>query len=275
MVVYISVDPDDAVSGGGLLNDVDVEWKCCRYERYGFPRGGHDTVSPPIPCFALTMVNAETGEEYDKQYYSAGKAESMMPTEDGLGLVQIDPNVRSLWDKSSFYHLMSSLRNNGFPKEKIAEVASNAASLEGLRCHMMQEPSLLKRKNPKKRADGTAYEDTTLVVSAIHKLPWEVEKKGVAMPAGSKGKVKVKGAETKTADADAEAIITEATGAVLTVLTQRDGQILKRELATEVWKQVQGKSPNALKIVNLMNDDAWLGADDKPWKFADGMLSMA
>lgn len=283
---YMNMDPDDAVSGGGLLNGVKVVWKDAKYTTYGFPnKEGKETVVPPVPCLCVSLDDAATGEEYGPQYWSVGRAEEIAPTEDGNGMKVIKAGDVHLWDKSRAYHLFTSMRNCGFPKEKFPEIPRNAAMLNGMVATMVQEPSLIKKKEPKKSVDGSrTYEDTTLVVGEIEKMPWEaggkVAQSGKASGGGGKaggGKAAggggAKGKETAVAQEGGADMNAVGIGAILAIAAEKGGQVLKREVATEVFKKLQDR-PDVVAILGVVNDDTWLGDGDKPWKYEDGVVKV-
>lgn len=62
-------------------------------------------------------------------------------------------------------------------------------------------------------------------------------------------------------------------GAILAIAAEKGGQVLKREVATEVFKKLQDR-PDVVAILGVVNDDTWLGDGDKPWKYEDGVVKV-
>lgn len=263
-VQHISLDPDDAVSGG-LLDDVNVVWSKPAFVVYDY-----DGKAPKVPALRVTLLEQESGEEMQTQYYKAGNLDAVTPTEDGKGLVPVPGKTGSINNKSRIYQLMISLKNAGLTKEKMAEITTDITFLDGLSCHMVQEPALSKPVTPKKKADGTDYESTVLVVESVKKWPWE--KAGGPTKTKSTAAGKTKAAATPAA-ADTgdfqQKCIDFLKGAV-----DEAGAVEKKDLPKIVMDRLKA-DPQRTAVLKTIFDDTWLSEEGRPWTYSDGMIMPA
>lgn len=263
----ISLNPNDAVAGG-LLDDVTAKWSNCRFQMYDY-----DGKAPKVPAFAFDLVDPESGEEIGSQYYKAGNADNVQPTSDGKGIEPIPGKTGSINNKSRFFQLAVSLKNAGMDDEKFSKFTDDCSILNGLIAHMAQEPALSKPLVEKKRQDGTVFESTVLVVNSVKKWPWE-KTSGAATAAAGKGKGK--GAAAKPAAAPAaggEDLEDKSVAFVLSVVSEL-GALLKKDIPGETLGRL-ASDPQKNAVLRVIFDDAWLGAEGRPWNYADGVITLA
>jgi hypothetical protein len=261
---YISFDPDDC-KAGGLLNDINVVWRDVKFEIYDY---GGKKAGVLVPALGITLEDVESGEELQRQYYKAGNIDGMTVAEGGKGLIALKEGA-AIHNKSRLFQLMVSLRENGFAKEKLQEMVQDATQLTGLVCHMVQAPAMSKAITPRRREDGTEYEDTVLVVESIAKMPWEA----AAAKKGKKGKAAAHSEPAVSAasgDANAE---TKAMEFVAGLIAEK-GSVPKKDLPTGAFRAFQ-QDADRTQIMKLVFDDNWLGdmAAAGLWRYADGSVS--
>ena len=73
-----SLNPENFVEGGGLIDDVDVTFKECIFDMFDY----NGKVVPGVPSLKITMGMED--DEEAVQYYSVGSANDWIPSEDHL-----------------------------------------------------------------------------------------------------------------------------------------------------------------------------------------------
>lgn len=238
--------PSQFVEGGGLVSDIDVVFEDVRFVMWDY----NGTLPTANPAIKAKMVE-EDGAEYE-QYWSAGQHKDWVASEDGRKLVAVG-NSSGLNSGSNAGILLTSIVNAGFPEDKIGD---DITVFKGMKCHVIRQAAPKRNIARAPRADGRVFEDTVLVVSKIHQLPWE--RKRAATP-------------TTTATAAADGSLAEkATGLVMEVLTAEGKAIPKAQLVTKVF-QLAKTDPDKNKLVQLVHTDAFLSAG--PWQYQQGMVS--
>jgi len=244
----VSINPKDMVGGGGLLNDVDVV--VVKSEAAMFDYGGK---AKPAPCCRWQLESE--GEVYD-QYWSVGSNQEWKATADGKSFDSIG-KAEHLSKSSNFALLMNSLVDAGYPAGKITD---DVSAFTGLSCHVIrvpepERPGLNRAK--RKSADGREYENTVLIVSEIHKLPWESD---AATPENTSG-----------GQIDETGLATEVLVEVLA-----DGKPLKKTaIATTIFKSTDPrlsdtKTKNRVMKVAISEDFLKNG----PWEYDGATLKM-
>src|SRR6266516_2587704 len=257
-----SLRPSDFTTGG-LIDDVDVTVTEARFVMWDYA----GQVRDPVPALAITMETGGDGTpitETYTQYYTAGDAKNLMPSQDGKAL-EVVGGSGGLKSNSNAGNFLVSLVNAGFPEERLLD--GDISVMDGLEAHVHRIPQP-ERKGLVKSADKTR-EATILVVSKIHRFPWEGKK---AKAAGSVSKMPT--AKSAAASAPAEGAITptgeaqieKARTVVLGILTQMGGSILKNRLTAEVFK-VLASDPDRQAIVGMVYQDSFLGGEGHPWKY--------
>lgn len=269
----VSLCPDDMQEGGGLLDNIVITVKSAQFVVTDY--GGKSKIKRPAAHLVLTeMVN---GEEYDHddQFWSCGKMEDWVPSDDGKYL--IPTGVKTQIHKSSnFGMLMASLMDNGWPKDKFD---ADIGFLTGAKFHMMQTAS----GRPDTEKDGKTYKDTVLCVAEILQYPWEEGKKS----GGGGGKKTAKKAPSKSAhktqdedsgsgsgdddlDADLAAIVLQ-----LAIEAGEDG-ITKKALASKISAARKGEDQKVTnKMLAIVFKPGFLESEDAPWDFDGTTVTMA
>jgi len=256
-----SLDPNDFVEGGGLIDDVDVTFKECVFDMFDY----NGKVVPGVPSLKIDMVMED--DEEATQYYSMGSANDWIPSEDGSQLMAVGKasSIRMTTNGGIF---LKSLIDAGFPVDKLGD---DITVLDGMQAHVIRVPAP-KRPGLKKqeRSDGKKFEETILIVGEILTLPWEKSKpkgapKGKAAPKG-KGKTKPAAKKTK---AEPEGDVNDAAVMVVLSILESEGTITKKELPSKIF-QTEKTNPDRNAIVKAVFDDAFLEAG--PWDYEDGTL---
>lgn len=260
-----SLNPEDFVEGGGLIDDVDVNFKKCVFDMFDY----NGKVVPGVPSLRIDMVMDDNEEA--TQYYSMGSANDWIPSEDGSQLMAVGKasSIRMTTNGGIF---LNSLIDAGFPVGKLGD---DITVLDGLQAHVIRVPAP-KRPGLKKqdRSDGKKFEETILIVGEILTLPWEKSKpKGAPAKKAAPKKVASKGAPTKKAASKAEPeedgdVNDAAVMAVLSIL-ESEGTITKKELPSKIF-QTEKENPDRNAIVKAVFDNAFLEAG--PWDYEDGTL---
>ena len=172
----ISLRPSTYTSGG-LVDDVDVTLKELRFMLWDYD-GKADA---DVPALRVTM-ETEDGEE-SMQYFSAGRADHFMPTEDGLGLDQVGART-SINESTNFATFMRSLIEVGCDESKFDE---DISALEGMNVHVRRIPQKERGGFPNTRPDGQPR--MVLTVTKINSVPWD-EDDAAARPAAAKARAK-------------------------------------------------------------------------------------
>jgi len=256
----VSLNPEDFAEGG-LIDDVDVTFKECRFDTFDY----NGTVDPPVPALKAVM-EVDEGDEAT-QYYSMGSPNDWTPSEDGCNLVAIGKatNIRMSSNGGVF---LKALVDAGFPADKLAD---DISVLDGLQAHMIQVPAP-KRAGLKKREreDGREFADTVLVVSEIKTLPWEKSKPKGA-PATKKAGAKKTSPKPKAASKDtsgSEDVEGKTTALILGIL-ESEGTVAKKDLPAAIFREAK-EDPDRNMMVKTSFDEKFLA--DGPWTYEDGVI---
>jgi hypothetical protein len=242
--------PSQFVEGGGLVSDIDVV-----FQEVAFVMWDYDGKIPQAnPAIKVKMVEEE-GTEHE-QYWSSGNSKDWVASEDGKKLVAVGSSS-GINSGSNAGILLTSIVNAGFPEDKIGD---DIKIFQGMRCHVIRQAAPKRNIVRAPRADGRTYEDTVLVVSKIHQLPWE--KKGAAP-----GKTITTATSAAASDGD---LSEKATGVVMEILASEGKAIPKQQLVTKVFQHVK-TDPDRNKLVQLVHKDEFLS--NGPWSYDKGMVS--
>jgi hypothetical protein len=232
-----SLAPKDLATGGGLLDDCNVEFTNCRFEMFDY--GGK---APEAPALHATLVDMEDGEEHE-QYWSAGKASDWEIGEDGAILVPVG-KATAVNVSSNLGQLLVSLGNAGFPEETLAD--GDVTALEGMKAHVMRIE--MKRKGLKKQENDKGYEQTCLCVDEIVELPGG---EAVTEDESSKG----------VSDEDAIKFVTDAMG--------KAGKVAKKDFPKIAFKLVEDDDERN-EILEVVFSDEWLKEN---FNYAKGIVT--
>jgi|GEM_PF-5124769 len=226
----VSLDPDDAVSGGLALNNVTVEIVSSRFVLWDY----QGKLAVESPAIYWKVRDVESGAESD-QWWSAGGAESgLQPAEEGRSLA-ITGNQKGMVKDCKAMILLASLRKSGYPQEKLA--TGDISLCDGMVVHIIQEPDK-ERKGLKDLKEGR----TVPVVDKIVSMPGE-KKAGAGAGKGS-GKA---AAKTDTPSAAGDEITGVAIAAIMGVLSEK-GPMSRVDLGGAVFGAL-AKHPHQQKVV--------------------------
>lgn len=269
--VFISINPDDAESGG-LLDDVDAEItlvETCLFDYNG-------TQADPSP--ALHVQLKSKGGEVAEQYYTAGKLERVMPSNDGTRFKQAPgANGVGLSSSCNAFTFLNAMKEKGFPGDKLE---TDLTVLVGLTGHFNRVPQQKRSGLDSGGEEGKSR--TILVVTKIIKMPWEVKgKTGVGGATSiSKGKT---GAAKKSEPVDVEdsgdqdELMVEAIEAVKNVLAEaKDSTMERKKIGMAVFKAT-ADSENRAEILKLINDKKvdFFAQDDLPFVADDDTVTLS
>lgn len=262
MTEHASLRPETYTTGG-LIDDIDVSFKKLRFVEWDY--GGK--ISSQALALCLEMEDAE-GEDHI-QYFSAGDLKNWQPSEDGKRLVRSGA-ATTLNDSTNMSQLISSIINAGYPENKLDE---DVSAFEGMYCHVLRkaQPKRTGLIKPSEGESENNREKTILLVTEIHKLPWE--KKGKKSKASTKTKAKAAPAEdTADEDEDTGDLDTKASGIVEEVLLEvGGGPISKVDLAKALFKKL-AKDKDRNKIVQLVHTEEFLTAGS--WAYDGSAISL-
>jgi hypothetical protein len=235
----VSLKPSDQQQGG-ILDDVDVTFTECSFVEYDY-NGKVDK-----PTLALKVVMND-GEADHVEYFSAGDLARFQPSEDGKYVVAV-AGAKGLNSNSNCGIFLKSLVDMGFPEDR---VTGKVDVFEGINAHVnrIAQP---KRSGLQRTSER---EPTVLVVTKIHKMPWDVA-----------------GKKTKTAPAPAvngestDDVTEEAIGVLLQVLEAKGGSVKRSGIAAASFKFLAGNA-NRAGILKLLTDDDFIGTEDMGWEY--------
>lgn len=260
----VSLKPCDATAGGGLLDDEDVKVVESKFTMFDY-----SGKAQPVPAIMWKLDRGD-GSEPVAQYWSVGKGVDWMPSDDGKELLPIG-KATQLVESSNGVLLLSSVVNAGIPESKIG---ADVSIFEGMECHMNRVAA------PERKGLVSKKENQTiLVVTKIHKLPWEKAaakgggKTAKGKPAGGGGRA-TKGSKAP-ATADIDGIATEFILNILAndeTMAQFPDGIPKAKLAPQAFATFPADDPNRGAVVKKVFEDAFLNAG--PWAYTGGKISM-
>lgn len=257
MVEAASLNPEDMVEGGGLVDDVDATITEASFDMFDY----NGKVVPGVP--SLKAILSVEGDEVT-QFWSMGNAKDWIPSDDGSQLISVG-TANGIRLSSNGGIFLKSLIDAGFPADKLGDDITVLGGLEG---HFIRVPAP-KRNIPGK--EKSKFEETILTISEISKLPWEKTKpkaapKGKAKATKAKGKAKPKAAPEE----DAGDIGEKTTGAVMEILSV-EGTVEKKALPGIIFK-IRKDDEDRNAMVKMVFDEEFLSAG--PWEYDDGVLVM-
>jgi len=244
----ISMKPSDA-EAGGLLDDVNAT--ITEAEATTWDYNGQADPGPALKVILKSDDGTET-----EQYYSAGKMERIVPSEDGTCFYPAEgSSSKGMNNSTNCMAFLLSLVDHGFPEEKL----ENVTSLVGLYAHFNRVPQKQRaglEENPDKKR-------TILVATKIITLPWETKgkgKAGSAKPTSGSTQAQTKGSTNGDGDLNAEAI-----DAVIAALAKADGPIEYKKLGMAAFQAGNPKSPNRKHLIKYVMEDSFWEQEDLPF----------
>lgn len=240
--------PSTFVEGGGLLGDVDVTFKSVKFCMWDY-NGSQPTANPAIKAELV-----EESGEVNEQYWSCGQAKDWVASDDGKRLIAVG-SASGINVNCNGGIFIASVVNAGFPEDKIGD---DISVFDGMKAHVIRQVTKREGLTKAPRADGRTFDPTVLVVSKIHKLPWEGTPTQQAQATGGAG-----GGEGSLEE--------YVQGVILDVLSKEGKGIPKAQLVTKVFQEVKNH-PKRNDIVQMCHRDSFLGSG--PWKLEGGVVSM-
>lgn len=269
--------PENAVEGGGRFDDADIDIIGARVitgADLPFDEAGDDP-----KCYVALRLRAteDTEGEGSEEFYGVGKLETFTPSQDGSRMIAEEG--KHLNKAVKFMQFMTSLIAAGFDPSNVP--ADNSVGfLVGLRAHV-NRVAMANIKGGKKllKADGTeAGPGMVLVVTKLLET---------AAPPTTKGKPAAKAAAAPKAAgkpaAAAPVAAVESAGdidatvesKIVELIGERDGAIFKKELPNMMMAAFSKEPKVRSASFKLVNDNTWLGSEDRPWKFDAGSLALS
>jgi hypothetical protein len=265
----ISLAPSSFVAGGGLLNDEDVTITDAAFSLWDYQ--GKSAVQ--VPALGIEFTDADGKAE--EQYYSCGKIDHFVPSEDGKSLVPVADKT-AISNQANAALFLGSLVNAGLPEDILA--AGDITRLVGAKVHVQRVPQ------PKRSTDDPgAKAKEILVVTKILALPGETGKPKGLTKAGTAG-VKPNGAATKTtapapvaaaAAADTSELDTATTEAVIEVLGANDGTVALKALPAKIFAASKGNPLQKQMMKRSIEEDFIATAGDGLFTFDGTNVSLA
>lgn len=192
----ISLAPSTFATGGGLLDDADVEIMDAAFLLWDY-----NGSQPQGPALGVTMrvleggkhkvaedkVKFESGFEDHDQYYTAGKIEFFVPNEDGTGLVPAGDKT-AITQSCNTAVFLASLVNVGLPESVLA--SGNIKDLIGTRLHVnrIEQEARKQGKNSTFTGDVNKKHEI-LVATKLISLPGEAPKAATGLSKAGPSKV--------------------------------------------------------------------------------------
>jgi hypothetical protein len=172
----MSMDPDDAVMGGGapLMKNLEILDSKFAVNNYNGAMGRDGQPIKPTAAIMLLFKDDE-GTEYLPQYYSCGNLDRVVPSEDGKNLRSVVGEV-GIRKGTTAYYLLEGFKNCQFPAEQLK--AGDITVLKGTYAWFDGFTP------PKLNIPGQTSEPRAIPVpTKIHRFPWEAKVEGGAPPA--------------------------------------------------------------------------------------------
>lgn len=247
---YVSMDPRTFVDGGGLIDDVEVEFQGVSFKMHDLAKGGN--LNPYL------YAELKVGDETHEQYWSCGSKDYFVASPDGKKLTPTQPG-RRLAKNSNAALFMASLLSCGFPPDNL-DVDDIGKALNGMVAHVIRVPEPERPGLAKGRTERTR---TILTVKKITSMPGE--RKGKGKKAEAVATSQLENLESKIQDL------------IVGKLTENpDGGILKKTLTSMILTGIKGMSSDEKReVIQKFVSDEWLGADDRPWAYKDQTVRLA
>ena len=245
----VSIRPDLASEGGGLLDDFDGVITDMRFIMTDYDGAMVDAVP-------VCQVSFDVDGEESNQMYSVGGSGDFRPDETGRGLDALKAKS-ALTKTCKFIMLVDSMVAAGFPLNKLDP--NDVSPIIGLDGHFLRKA--VEFKGLKKKGDR---DNTVLLCTKINKLPWENETKGKT----------AKGKAAKGKAAMDDGLADTLAGIIQGVIIEADGQVAKKNLLSIMFRHDDVAALDDRKgALKLASDDTFLKSRDE-WEYEDGVLKM-
>lgn len=265
----VSLKPSDAQAGGGGYDDVDARIEKCRFITWDYAG------NLPAPVLGLEVAYKVLADGFEfKQVYSAGDLKHFVPSQDGRYAIPVG-SQSGLNDSSNAIQYLAALVNAGFPEDRIA---NDVSVFEGVEGHLNQVPQ--KERKSLTKADPTAKARTVLVVTQIHKLPWEKGKVSPIKPVAAmkaQAAAPVASPAPSTTEVPSNGVVAKSVETVMGILMSKGGTITKAAIAQEAFK-VLAADPDRNAVVQAIYKDEFLHGKSVeggvPWQFDGKTISL-
>lgn len=266
----------ETFSEGGLIDNFVAELKNCRFEMFSYKGKFADT-----PCFTMDMIDTETGEQYEQQYWSVGASKDWLVDSDGQTVIPNNEDA-TIKKSSNFGLLLISMVNAGFPPDKLGE---KAGDFNGMIAHFHRAaaPKRGTIGDTKTDSEGKEQKMTILEIDEIQKFPWEKGKDKGGKASGNKKKTSGSGGDSKKGKKDGgkdaksvvpdEAVKDKATLWLLERLADAGEGVPAKKLPTEIMR-AHLKDPDRDALVQVIHSSEFLSGDEA-WTYEDGMVTLA
>jgi len=191
----VGITSDEQEVGTGLLNDVDVEVTAAEWAMWNYGNDAQDDQP-----FLHLSVQADGAEEATELYLSAGRADRLIPSDDGEWMVPSEgSSAKGLSSSCNAAAFLQSLENAGYDKDTLG--SEPISQLVGLYFHLLRVPQPKRSGLP--AAEGER-ERTMPTCSEIHSLPGEPrpKKKGLAAAKSAVPQKQIKTKKKEPADVE-------------------------------------------------------------------------
>jgi hypothetical protein len=270
----VSWAPEDQEAGGGLITDVDVDFKSVDCEEWDY----NGKVETPVPALHILMVDAE-GEEHH-QYLSCGSLEKIVPSEDGSTFVPAEgSSTKGIPASSNGGIFMRSLGDCGYPFTSDQGLPDDydprniRQLLQGMNAHILRVPQPKRPgiAEPEAKPGKRAFPKESLTVTKINRYPWDKQTKGKATT--SKGKVGPKGKAAVEEDDDATTAAVEVVTELLSSKKYaKSGINVEDDLFNVVFAAVKQR-PDRKAICAAIQEESFLEREE--FTVEDGVLTLA
>jgi len=240
---------------GGLVGDIDARFTNSRFEMWNY-----DGKSPKPSCvLRVDLVNlADEAADAVEQVWSVSSSSppAFLPVNEGRSLKRAG-TATTLIGSSNYALLLESLAKYAFDTSRLGMDIGN---LNGLEAHVIRQAAPPRAGMEHREGER---EKTVLVVSAIHKMPWEAKAKTKAKP-GTKPKTPANSgaAASAAAGAEAEAPGDEETGKkhLVPIVTDK-GVIARGKLKALVFRAMTDEDAETREsVMSGIDNDAWLAS---------------
>jgi hypothetical protein len=253
---FASFNPEDHTSGG-YLDDKDVTIVESRVVEFDF-NGKAD----PTCCWMVQFRpdgGADDGEDDRTEYYSIGPLTKFTPNSDNTRAVAVIPGAK-MNNKSKASMFARSLTEAG------VALSADVSILDGKRVHVNVLPLPAFTDKDGNKVDGKTVTAVTALLDG--------DAPAAKPKAKVKGKAKAKAKAAPAAEDGGSSDTDEAAeGVVMGVLAEGGGTATKAGLPNAAFKAIKDTKVRN-PVIKLVASDDWLGAEERPWSYDGGELTL-
>lgn len=230
---YASFNPDEATVQG-LFDEGDFEIVDPRIDYFQYANSNDRGVG------LLVTLKDKDGREYEKQFWSAGGDDKVVPSSDNTKFM-FSGTSNALNVKSNFVKFMASLKNAGVPVSLFEKATKEGiGAFAGLQVHLQRVP------NPDAQKNAKGEQPKTIVATKLIALPGEKKAASGGAKSTAKATTAAAPAATEAAGSDDEKLI----GYIVQAIDANDGgkPVAHKAIAQKVF-QVANAAGDAQKLV--------------------------